>query len=55
MCRFDSFYPYFGYAKHKGYGVKAHIEALQKYGPNKLTRQSFKPKALEASLFGDEI
>ncbi|WP_297985977.1 ribonuclease HII [uncultured Campylobacter sp.] len=55
MCRFDSFYPDFGYAKHKGYGVKAHIEALQKYGPNKLTRQSFRPKALEASLFGDEI
>ena len=55
MCRFDSFYPNFGYAKHKGYGVKAHIEALQKYGPNELTRQSFRPKALEVSLFGDEI
>ena len=55
MRRFDSLYPNFGYAKHKGYGVKAHIEALRRFGPNDLTRLSFKPKALEGSLFGDEI
>ena len=55
MRSFDSLYPNFGYAKHKGYGVKAHIEALRRFGPNDLTRLSFKPKALEGSLFRDEI
>ncbi|MCR8678781.1 MULTISPECIES: ribonuclease HII [Campylobacter] len=55
MRSFDYLYPNFGYAKHKGYGVKAHIEALRKYGSNELTRLSFKPKALQSSLFGDKI
>ena len=55
MEHFSTLYPNFGYEKHKGYGVKAHIEALQKYGTNELTRQSFKPKALQGSLFGDEF
>ena len=55
MRSFDSLYPNFGYAKHKGYGVKAHIEALRRFGSNDLTRLSFKPKALEGSLFRDEI
>ncbi|EAH8300036.1 ribonuclease HII [Campylobacter fetus] len=51
MRRFDKIYPDFGYAKHKGYGVKAHIEALKQHGSNELTRLSFHLKALEKSLF----
>ncbi len=50
MRRFDALYPDFGYAKHKGYGVKAHVEALAKYGPNDLTRRSFHLRS-QGSLF----
>ena len=32
MVEYDKLYPKYGFAKHKGYGAKAHIEAIQKYG-----------------------
>lgn len=44
MRRFDALYPDFGYVKHKGYGTKDHLRALNKFGPNTLTRQSFRIK-----------
>lgn len=34
-------YPMYGFANNKGYGTKAHIEALKKYGPCPLHRKSF--------------
>ncbi len=34
-------YPAYGFAQHKGYGTKAHYEALDKYGPCSEHRQSF--------------
>lgn len=54
MRAWDKVFPSFGYAKHKGYGVKAHIEALNKFGSNELTRSSFHVKSMEKSLF-DEL
>lgn len=37
-------YPQYGFEKHKGYGTKAHLEALKKYGPIKhVHRFSYKP------------
>ena len=36
-------YPEYGFEKHKGYGTKAHKEALQKYGPCEIHRFSYKP------------
>lgn len=36
-------YPEYGFAKHKGYGTKEHLAALQKYGPCPLHRKSFEP------------
>lgn len=42
MRRFDTLFPEFGYATHKGYGTKAHVEALAKFGANSLTRTSFR-------------
>lgn len=42
MRAFAPLYPHFGYDKHKGYGTKAHMNALAKYGANELTRLSFK-------------
>lgn len=34
-------YPLYGFDKHVGYGTKAHIEAIHKYGPCVLHRLSF--------------
>ena len=37
-------YPEYGFEKHKGYGTKLHMEALQKHGPIKgVHRFSYKP------------
>ena len=32
MLELDEIYPEYGFKKHKGYGTKAHIEALKQYG-----------------------
>jgi ribonuclease HII len=45
MEEYDKKYPQYGFARHKGYGTKVHIEALQKYGATKIHRKSFKPVA----------
>jgi len=34
-------YPQYGIAKHKGYGTKAHMDALKKYGPSPIHRKLF--------------
>jgi ribonuclease HII len=39
-------YPNYGFEKHKGYGTKAHIEAIRIYGRCDIHRYSFKLKAL---------
>lgn len=39
----DKEYPEYGFAQHKGYGTKFHLEALQKFGPCKIHRKSFRP------------
>ena len=36
-------YPLYGFDKHKGYGTKFHLTALEEYGPCPLHRKSFKP------------
>ena len=41
MRQWDEIYPQYGFAKHKGYGTKAHIEAIQQYGLCPLHRLSF--------------
>ena len=37
----DREYPMYGIAQHKGYGTKAHMEALRKYGPAPIYRTKF--------------
>ena len=37
----DQMYPQYGFAKHKGYGTKAHMDAIRTYGPCPLHRKSF--------------
>ena len=37
-------YPEYGFEIHKGYGTKAHYEALRTYGPSPIHRRSFLKK-----------
>lgn len=37
----DVHYPEYGFAKHKGYGTKLHMDALRKLGPCPIHRRSF--------------
>jgi ribonuclease HII len=39
-------YPEYGFEKHKGYGTKAHIEAIKSFGRSPIHRQSFKIKGV---------
>ena len=41
MRQWDEVFPEFGFAKHKGYGTKAHIEAIKQYGICPLHRKTF--------------
>ena len=43
MLEMDKVYPEYGFKNHKGYGTKAHIEAIKKYGPCPLHRETFEP------------
>lgn len=40
----DAKYPEYGFAKHKGYGTKLHLEALERFGPiEHVHRKTFGP------------
>lgn len=41
MTEMDLQYPGYGFAKHKGYGTKEHIEALKRLGPCEIHRRTF--------------
>lgn len=41
MVEMDARYPEYGFAGHKGYGSKAHIEAIHQYGPCPIHRRTF--------------
>lgn len=43
-------FPGYGFSKHKGYGVAAHLAVLRELGPSPVHRRSFRPvrEALEA-------
>ncbi len=46
MREADKKYPLYGFAKHKGYGTKLHIERLREHGPCDIHRTSFEPVRL---------
>lgn len=56
MIELDKKYPEYGFKKHKGYGTKQHLEALEKYGaiPH-IHRQTYAPvsslKCKQLTLF----
>jgi len=43
MAEWDTVYPQYGLARHKGYATADHLEALRVHGPSPLHRQSFAP------------
>jgi ribonuclease HII len=43
MRELDLQFPEYGFAKHKGYPTKAHLEAIQRYGILDSHRRSFGP------------
>ena len=43
MVELDKKYPMYGFAEHKGYPTKKHIEKIQKYGIIEEYRKTFKP------------
>ncbi len=43
MRDYESQFPQYGFAKHKGYGTRQHLEALQSHGPCEIHRMSFAP------------
>ena len=46
MDEISPLYPNYDFHKHKGYGTKAHIEAIKEFGRSDIHRFSFKLKAL---------
>ena len=47
MIEYAKEYPEYGFEKHKGYGTKAHIEAIIEYGYSPIHRRSYKIKGLD--------
>ena len=43
MMKYAEIYPEYGFERHKGYGTKAHCEALREHGPCPIHRRSFAP------------
>ena len=43
MCEWDTVFPEYGLASHKGYTTARHLAALREHGPSPLHRQSFAP------------
>lgn len=54
MLELHERFPHYGFARHKGYGTRQHLEALREHGPCPEHRRSFAPvKLCEATdLFG---
>jgi ribonuclease HII len=43
MEELDARYPAYGFARHKGYGTRVHLDALNAHGPAPCHRRSFRP------------
>nr|WP_314088369.1 ribonuclease HII [uncultured Campylobacter sp.] len=55
MTAWDGVHAGYGYAAHKGYGTKAHLDAIAKLGDSPLQRRSFRVKSFERGLFDEQI
>ena len=43
MVELDAKHPEYGFARHKGYGTKIHLEAIRQHGPLDCHRKTFRP------------
>jgi ribonuclease HII len=43
MTELDVQFPHYGFARHKGYGTKAHLAAIHRHGPCPHHRKTFRP------------
>nr|NIO10040.1 ribonuclease HII [Deltaproteobacteria bacterium] len=43
MNEYDSLYPEYGFAGHKGYGSVLHLRAIEQHGPSPIHRRTFRP------------
>lgn len=50
MYKLDALYPEYGFARHKGYGTKEHVAALQTYGPCPQHRSLFIRKFISSPV-----
>ena len=50
MAQIGEQYPDYGFGQHKGYGTKAHLEALRRNGPTVHHRRSFRPVRIALGL-----
>lgn len=41
MAEYDTLFPEYGFAKHKGYGTAVHIGAIKEFGPCPIHRRTF--------------
>ncbi len=56
MDQLDALYPEYGFAAHKGYASRQHLDAIERCGPSPVHRMSFAPmnRLLQCSMdFGD--
>lgn len=54
MIQHDSIHPHYGFSRHKGYGVAAHMAALREHGACTLHRRSFAPVRTVLGQHGDD-
>jgi ribonuclease HII len=47
MCQYHREYPQYGFANHKGYGTREHIEAIKKFGLCSIHRKTFQISSLK--------
>lgn len=52
MLEMEQHYPRYGFARHKGYPTRQHVQALSEYGPCPIHRRSFAP--VRRSIFATE-
>ena len=55
MKEMDRKYPAYGFAGHKGYGTKAHCQAILEYGPCPIHRRSFLGRILAGQHRGQGV
>ena len=53
MVQMHELYPDYGFASHKGYGTRRHLEALRRFGVSPIHRRSFAPVRSLCLAFGN--